>query len=290
MDEMPLWLSAGAQDVFAVLSHPARPNGAGVVLVHSGVLTMSAHTGRIWVRTARSLAAEGYLALRIDLSGSGDSTGAFERRDDGQPVADTSAAVRELQARGARSILLAGHCFGAVPAMGAALEAPAVRALVLVAPPLTWVTRGQTMLQAGGPAPLAEAARSVLSPLVLRRLASDPTYRAWLVRRARRRAGVLRPPAVVADGEARRVLVGLRELDRLTAAGTAVRILYGEQDALYRDFERARADGLATVLARPGVDVEVAPGFLHNLDRVEVQDRVGDAIERAAAAMLLAAG
>lgn len=285
--ETPLWLSVGSESVFTILTEPAEatePTGAGVVLLHSGVYTMTAHSGRIWARTASTLAARGCSTMRVDLTGSGESSGVFQRRGSGQPVEDTSAAITELERRGVTRVVAVGHCFGAVPAMMAALEHPCVRGLVLVAPPLTWVKPGQTTLQGGGPAPLAQAARSIMSAAVLRRVLTDPAYRGWLLRRAYRRGR--RASLDGSRQEPPRTILGLEPLRTLTDRGVKIKILYGADDALYRDFQRSLDDELGPIIRRPSVEMDVQPGQLHNLDRLAVQDYLRQVIEASAGDLL----
>lgn len=194
-DERPVWLASGTELAFAILTRPKYPDGTGVLLLHSGVHTMSAGTGWLWARLARSVAATGSWVARMDFAGSGDSPGLFERSGDGQPMSDVAAALDALAERGAQRIAIVGHCYSCVPAMALGVARGSVRHLVLVSPPLTWVTPGQTIIQAGGPAPLASVLGRVFSKDVAKQLVTDAHYRGWLAERAQRRARSLQKTA-----------------------------------------------------------------------------------------------
>jgi pimeloyl-ACP methyl ester carboxylesterase len=319
--ETPLWSRSGTEDIFAILTQPAQPNGTGVILLHSGTHSMTAAVGRIWVRVARELAADGTYVLRLDFAGSGDSSGLFERRGGGQPVADVAAGLDELVKRGVRRVAVVSQCFSAVPAMLLALDRPEVRGLVLLSPPFTWVNKGQTTIQAGGAAPLGDALRATFNSRTARLVATDAEYRKWLLGRVRRR--VLRSArairgddtAVGADnkgvqadnkgvggdntgaggdntrdggaaGEPDRVLLGKKWIGALAQKNVDICVIYGEQDRMYDDFVAAREGGLDEVLAYPSVEVIVDPvGSIHSLRDAEAQELVATRIHAAAQAL-----
>jgi pimeloyl-ACP methyl ester carboxylesterase len=320
-NETPLWLRSGKEDVFAILTEPAltetaltrtaltqtaltqtaltrtaEANGTGVILLHSGTHSMSAAVGRMWVRMGRELAADGAYVLRLDFSGSGDSSGLFERRGDGQPVTDVAAGLDELVERGVRRVAVVTQCYSAVPALLLALDRPEVRSLVLLSPPFTWVSKGQTTIQAGGAAPLGDALRATLNSRTVRLAATDAEYRKWLLGRARRRA--LRSAramrrdntAVPADstaqgspaGEPDRVLLGKEWVGALARNNVDICVLYGAQDRMYDDFVAAREGGFDEVLAYPSVEVIVDPvGSIHSLRDAEAQELVATRVHAA---------
>lgn len=125
--------------VVAILTRPAPRDGAAdplpLVLLNAGVIhRVGPH--RLHVRLARTLAAAGRAALRIDLSGIGDSRPLAQGRGfRDSAVADVAAALDHLQARlGTRRALLFGICSGADNALAAALHDPRVAGIVLVDP------------------------------------------------------------------------------------------------------------------------------------------------------------
>jgi pimeloyl-ACP methyl ester carboxylesterase len=92
-------------------NNPANP---AVVILNSGIIHRVG-PNRIFVRLARVLAAQGYVVLRFDLSGIGDS----EPRADGlEPLAAALTDIREVldsleSTRQIRRVILVGLCSGA---------------------------------------------------------------------------------------------------------------------------------------------------------------------------------
>lgn len=130
-------LALGDDERVVAIATPAR-DAAGdlaVVILNAGVLhRVGPH--RLHVRLARALAARGIPALRIDLSGIGDSRpvpGEMSFR--ASSVADARAAMDRLAADlGVRRFVLFGLCSGADNAIAAAEADPRVVGLVAVDP------------------------------------------------------------------------------------------------------------------------------------------------------------
>ena len=138
--ETPLRCGSGGA-LFGVLCEPAaapapdRRGQAGVVLLNvGGNHRVGPH--RVYVKTARTLAAAGHAVLRLDVSGIGDSP-----PSPGQPwgnlyqrhsVPDVRAAIDALAARGCREILLMGICSGSYLSFQTALADERVDGLVLM--------------------------------------------------------------------------------------------------------------------------------------------------------------
>jgi alpha/beta superfamily hydrolase len=101
---------------------PCEPKRA-VILLNAGCIH---HVGpnRLYVTVARRLAARGVLALRVDLSGIGDSAtrpGAEDNAVYGpHALADVAACVAWAHAQGARHVSVTGLCSGAYHAQKAA--------------------------------------------------------------------------------------------------------------------------------------------------------------------------
>jgi hypothetical protein len=161
-----------------VITEPASPPDLArpaVVFLDAGVLH---HVGpnRVHVRLARELAREGFLCMRFDFSGLGDS----RPRCDAVPfaesaVAETRQAMDVLAARGARSFLLFGICSGADAALRVARQDPRVAGAALVEPYLV-----------AGPGYLLYAyRRQVLNPLSWLRLVGGRSE-LWAALAARR--------------------------------------------------------------------------------------------------------
>jgi len=120
-----------------------------VVILNQGPLDRSgAH--RVSLKCARRWAAHGFPVLRFDARGVGDSEGDWTIPEDGAPIkmlyknieegvwtADTRAAVDYVCATtSARNVVLTGSCGGAVSALHAAAEHPAVVGVMMVGMPV----------------------------------------------------------------------------------------------------------------------------------------------------------
>jgi alpha-beta hydrolase superfamily lysophospholipase len=134
-------LLAGPQgSLCGVLAEPALdacgPAGqTGVVLLNvGGNYRIGPH--RVYVNTARALAAAGYRVLRLDLAGIGDSPPApgkpWANLYDKESAQDVRAALDALAARGCREFVLMGICSGSYVAFQSALVDPRVNGLVLM--------------------------------------------------------------------------------------------------------------------------------------------------------------
>jgi hypothetical protein len=118
--------------------HPAETRRRAVILLNAGA---DSHVciGRIYVALARRWAKAGYVVLRMDLAGLGDS-GTRPGRPDNEvyppaAVDDIQAAVELIRTRyRVREINLAGLCSGAYHALRAAAGAVPVNRILMVNP------------------------------------------------------------------------------------------------------------------------------------------------------------
>lgn len=122
--------------IFGILAEPAhRKADRAVLMLNAGAIR---HVGvsRFDVGFARQLAASGLRALRVDLTGIGDSPareGAIENMVYGpHDLEDVGACVDWLRARGAGELVVGGVCAGATHALRAALAGQAIDAAYLV--------------------------------------------------------------------------------------------------------------------------------------------------------------
>lgn len=129
----------------AVASAPPTPRGApAVLLVNAGVIhRIGPH--RLHVRLARRLAQAGHPALRMDLSGIGDSGALPERLSfRASSVADIRTAIDHLAADNpTAAAIVFGICSGADNALAAAAADPRIVGLVLIDPPCYVSTRAR---------------------------------------------------------------------------------------------------------------------------------------------------
>lgn len=114
---------------------PATPPRTAVVLLNAGVVHRVG-PNRMHVEIARAIAALGGLAVRVDLSGLGDS----DQRRDNTPferaaVIETQAVMSAVQAEyGISTFVTAGLCSGAVVAFNTAVADDRVLGSVLINP------------------------------------------------------------------------------------------------------------------------------------------------------------
>ena len=125
--------------LFGVLSQAATPRDersqTAVLLLNVGG-NYRVGPNRVYVKLARDLAAAGYRALRMDVSGIGDSRldegFSSDRMYRGDATADVSAAIDMLLKRGCTRIFLLGICSGAYLAFQTALQDTRVNGQVII--------------------------------------------------------------------------------------------------------------------------------------------------------------
>jgi len=106
------------KSLVGILTDPPMSNGnrakPAVILLNPGIVHRVA-PGRIYVRMARALAAMGFVVLRFDFSGIGDSAVRYDNLPfDKSAVKETQDAMRFLEAaRGVSRFILLGGCSGA---------------------------------------------------------------------------------------------------------------------------------------------------------------------------------
>jgi len=94
--------------------------------------TCSRHT-TILRDLGKNLARAGYLALRFDFSGNGQSEGSFEETTFVKSIMEILCAVDVLHGEGASWIGLAGHSMGAEVSLLAAADVPAIQGVCALA-------------------------------------------------------------------------------------------------------------------------------------------------------------
>jgi exosortase A-associated hydrolase 1 len=114
--EEPVRFACENETLIGILARPEQPADLGIVVVVGGPQTrVGSH--RQFVLLARALAAAGYPALRFDVRGMGDSTGAQRSFEHIAP--DIAAAIDTLQAScpEVRRVVLWGLCDAASAAL-----------------------------------------------------------------------------------------------------------------------------------------------------------------------------
>ena len=102
----------------------------GVVIGHC--FTCSRHT-RILQQIAHDLAQAGFMAMRFDFSGNGQSEGAFAESSYSKHITEMKTAADFLMGKGATWIGLAGHSMGAAIAILSAAESSIFKSVCALA-------------------------------------------------------------------------------------------------------------------------------------------------------------
>jgi alpha-beta hydrolase superfamily lysophospholipase len=148
--ERPVFLGADAL-VFGIVTEPpaSEIRRRGVILLNAGA---DHHIGasRLYVSMARHWAQHGYVVLRMDLAGLGDSGTRPGRVDDDvfpqEALDDIRAAIEFLRGRyGVRDVTVAGLCSGAYHALRAAVAGLSVDRILMVNPQNYFWKPGETL-------------------------------------------------------------------------------------------------------------------------------------------------
>ncbi|QHI98584.1 hypothetical protein GT347_11605 [Xylophilus rhododendri] len=128
-------------NLFGILSRAVEPQGlrgrAAVLFVTTG---SNHHIGpnRMYVTQGRALAAKGFLALRMDIGGVGESPAAPGQRDNHlfarHTVGEVHEAIAYLKTQGVSHVVMVGMCSGAYMAFRGAIAEPAVDSIVMINP------------------------------------------------------------------------------------------------------------------------------------------------------------
>jgi dienelactone hydrolase len=127
----PVTIMSGGRRLYGLLELPDGTARGGVVLVHGwDGCRIGPH--RILVNAARHLQALGFVTLRFDLSGRGDSEGEPLKTDLDMMISDASVAVGSLRERLSRPspVAMLGMCSGGNVALAASPLRDDVRAVV----------------------------------------------------------------------------------------------------------------------------------------------------------------
>ena len=115
------------EELAGTLDEPSDFNGKGVVLGHC--FTCSRHT-RILSDLSQVLAGIGYIVLRFDFSGNGQSDGDFRESTYSKQIRELQCAMEYIKDKGARDIILAGHSMGGTVALLTAAQADGISAVI----------------------------------------------------------------------------------------------------------------------------------------------------------------
>jgi pimeloyl-ACP methyl ester carboxylesterase len=281
--ERAVLFEAKGETLFGVLTEPAsESNGTGILLIQGGdTVNISFHRNRLAVRLARTLGERGYRALRFDYHGLGESTGEIRELRLSAPFAeDAVAAARCLTEAGADRIIMVGACFSARTALSAAPEVPNLAGILMATPPVASYERTEAQAEwLARDRPLKTYVRKALRPDNLRRLLTDPASRRVFTHfgraklrevgaRTKARAGLADPFGWVSGHL-------LSPLRTMVERRIPVMIVYGVDDPLLREFDRATEGELGRILEDGAGTIEVVdnlPGVVHGFAQLDSQE------------------
>ncbi len=288
--DQPVFFPPEDQRYFGIVSTPAPENRGttGVILLsgtHSGSTTMGRN--RLWVGIARSLAAEGFTAVRLDYAGLGESLTGGPIYDLELPAVDAfHAAKAHLASLGMQKFVVVGTCFGSRTALAGAAEAEDIAGVLLLAPPVRNPKKGE-----GGTAHLAmyastgDLAKRALSLRTIRKLVATKKARSVArrvltgkVKHSVSRGetddtGERRAATEAADGF-------LRPLRTLAQHGVPVRMVFGTNDIFWTEYEHALQGRLGQVIDKAGdtIQVDTVPGVVRGFTSIRIQEASQDNI------------
>jgi hypothetical protein len=228
--------------------------------------------GRAWVDFAARWAELGLLAQRLDLSGLGDSPVRTGRREQdsypGCAAEDLCEAVAHLRTFGVEHVAVLGLCSGALLGFDAALQSPAIEAVVSINGRFDkpfWDRGADRRRRAAGHTPRAFAIPLGKSPL-FPFLDKLPT---WLWRLLDRCHLVASPT------------IALR---RVVDRGARVFLVFGNDERGLRELRRRARKEFDSLLAHPLVTLATVPSLDHSMfdlaARSDVEVIVRDYLKR----------
>jgi pimeloyl-ACP methyl ester carboxylesterase len=259
-----------------------REGKPGVILLNPGIVHRVG-PGRIYVKVARALAAQGFTVLRFDFSGIGDSLVRLDNRPfEESSVEETRGAMSFLQTtRGINRFILLGGCSGAAVSLETASLDLRVIGAILINFPARAHEEEQTI---GRKDDHYYWNFALISSKSWRKLFTGQSdyrriYRA-LIHGMKRKL----TRGTSTSGSDQQFRAVLREL-----AGRGVRLTFicSKGDPLLRDLRDAGGRDLKHLCAQEKVACDVIPRSDHTFSSLHDQERLVDAIlKRADAAAL----
>jgi pimeloyl-ACP methyl ester carboxylesterase len=275
--ESAVLFDAGPHKLFGIVTDPTiDPLGATAIVLAAGG-TVSTDRNRLGVRLCRHLAGLGFHALRFDYHGTGESDGPTESFRLDEPFSqDLMGAVSWVQASGLGSVVLIGSCFGARTALACAPHIDELEGVVLVAAPVRDYEMGERVATGFSASPKLYVRRA-LQPRVVKGLLDPRKRRTYgrIARAAWRDLSVGRkdPDGRAEAGASQLFIAGV---EQLVHGSVPTLFVHGEDDDLWRDFDRARSGRLGDLIAAGSQSIEVLtlPGEVHGYKSVRIQDAV----------------
>lgn len=129
MEEQIHFKNHDGENLAGTLHLPDKPSQFGVVLGHC--FTCTRHTS-ILRRLAKDFTGEGFIALRFDFSGNGQSEGEFSQSTYSKQVAEMQKAAEIVASNGAAWIGMAGHSMGGLISFLTASQTESVNAVCAI--------------------------------------------------------------------------------------------------------------------------------------------------------------
>jgi pimeloyl-ACP methyl ester carboxylesterase len=266
-----------APDLCAVESRPVAGSASDrwfVFLNAAGVRHIGPN--RMWVRFARTLAAQGICSLRVDVRGVGDGGGeefagnTIGAYYDSILWDDVGRLADHARSLGATRLVLVGLCSGATAAFQVACRRDDVRGLVMLNPLLLdWDERAAGASEADTTWRSAIRSGYWLRGSRWRKLVRGQVPMRALGRAVGARVTLRRGAASLGPVEQLRALAG---------SGVDVHLLAAKDDAS-ADFITRLAGGDTATLAVPGLDVRVLAGPDHTFRPMTSQEELYRIIE-----------
>jgi len=243
----------------------------GIIFVNAGIRSRRG-PNRFYVRLARQLCTQGYHVLRFDLPGIGDSPGQLKNvveykktfLDCNECVLDAALFFKSEVA--IDSLGLLGLCGGAYSALMAGVDDPHVNFMILASLPVQHF--GEMSEEAVTGVMVTVYLRKAFRWRAWRRFLTGQSQYLWAMR---------------ALGRILRGQYKMPQLDqnlweafqRFTQQGKQILCVYGDQDPLYRSFERGYVPQIEkSSLVRSSTHIQVISGANHNFSQLDWQQEL----------------
>jgi exosortase A-associated hydrolase 2 len=135
MAETPFFFPSAGHSLFGVVHEPDAPTRRGAFVFCHPLAEEKLWAHRVFVSFARRLAHEGYVVLRFDYMGNGDSEGEFGASSLETALSDVRCAIGAIRERsGVAAVNLLGLRWGGTIASLVAESEPGIERLILWAP------------------------------------------------------------------------------------------------------------------------------------------------------------
>jgi pimeloyl-ACP methyl ester carboxylesterase len=261
---------------------PANRNKPGVILLNPGIVHRVG-PGRIYVKIARALAAQGFTVFRFDFSGIGDSSVRLDNlRFEESSVDEACAAMSFLEAtKGINRFILLGGCSGAVVSLETARSDCRAVGAILINFQARADDEEQAINRKDRHYYLNFALLSLKSWSKLLTGQSDYRKVGRALAQGLKSKFVHRPSASGSDQRFRRILQESSDL------GTQLTFICSKGDPLLQDLREAGGGELKRLRVQGKVACDVIPGSDHTFSSLYDQERLIDVIlKRAHAAAL----